>query len=763
MAKDLKVVGKNIERIDAMAKVTGEAIYTVDVRLNGMLHAKFLRSPHPHARIIKIDTSRAGKMAGVKAVVSHKDLIGSHLEEDILDDRVRFLGEAVAGVAAETEEIAREAVRLIQVEYQVLPALLSAEEAMKPGAVPLWSGGNICTESGPVGVNKGPSSHWKKGDPQKGFSEADYIIENAVETHVQFHACFEPHACVARWEPALRELTFWTSTQSIYKSREHLAGFLKIPMDRIHVICPYVGGGFGGKLGGNLKEHHMTVLLSVKTCRPVRFEPSREEESTTTALRHPAKFYYKVGGKKDGSISGIFLKCIRSGGPHTSLQMRFLDGSTDYVVPNYFNCPNVEYEGWSVYDNLPICAAYRGFGYFESGTALDQTIDMLAEKIGMDPIEFWRRNVPRAGYRIGREQGPLTTSGIEETVKRCAEAIHWKEKWHKPGQMKLADGRKHGIGIGHALGRTTLPPFIEPGGGLVKVGTDGKVQLLVGISDMGQGQATGLGQIAAEVLGLTMSDITVTWGDSIAPFTNFQAASSTTMMTGNAVKVAAENVKQQMFSLASPLLKVDPRDLDIGDGQIYVSSNPHIRISLAKIVSRPGIKTIIGHGRWSIYDKEASPRVPVVCIVEVAVDTETGKVEVIRMVQGTDCGRAISRTRVEGQLQGVLSGGIGFVLLEDRVMDESRGLIINGNFLDYKMVTAMDTHDVLEPCIIVEQPDPVGPFGARGMGEAVLSAAGPAILNAVYNAIGIRFRRTPVTPDAVLRALTGKGGGNEVI
>ena len=760
MSSEFKVLGKKTNRIDALAKVTGKAVFTVDVRLSGMLHAKFIRTPHAHARILNIDVSQAMKVAGVRAIFTHKDLMGFPLEENILDEKVRYVGEAVAGVAADNEEIASKAVRLIKVQYQALPAVLSAEAALKKGAPHIWPGGNICTEIKyhAVNVEKGPSLYWKKGDLQKGFSESDYVVENTVHTHVQFHACFEPHACVARWEPFSGELTLWTSTQSIFKCREHLANCLKMPMDNIHVISHYVGGGFGGKLGDNLKEHLMVVLMAKKTGRPVRYEPTREEESTTTALRHKGTFKYKVAGKKDGSITAISLNCIRSGGPHTSLQMRFLDGSTDYVAPTYFECPNIEYEGWSVFDNLPLCAAYRGFGYFESGTALDQTIDMLAEKMGMDRVEFWMKNVPKAGYRIGREQGPLTTIGIDEIVRKCAEIFRWKDKWHEPGKKVLPDGRKHGIGIGHAVGRATLPGFVEPGGALAKIGTDGTLHLLAGVTDIGQGQATGLAQIAAEAIGLTIDKVKVTWGDTIAPFTNFQAASATTMMTGNAVKLAVDSVKKQLFELAAPLLKVSPQDLASGDGYIFVSLNPQIRIPLSKVVSLPGVKTVVGHGRWHVLDKDAFPRAPMVSIVEVAVDTETGMVQVIRMVQGTDCGKVIGRSRVEGQMQGVLSGGLGFVLLEDQVMDEKRdGLIINGNFIDYKLMTSMDTAGIMEPNIIMENADPIGPFGARGMGEAVLSAAGPAILNAIYNAIGIRFNKTPVTPMEVLMALSSEG------
>ena len=471
-------------------------------------------------------------------------------------------------------------------------------------------------------------------------------------------------------------------------------------------------------------------------------------------MRHAARFSYEMGANKDGIITSIVMKALRSGGAHTSLQMNFLLGSTEYVAPTYLRSDNVKYEGISLYTTLPLCAAYRGFGYFEGGIGFMQAVDMLAEKLNMDPLEFLLKNVPRKGDPVSTDQGPLTTAGIKETIEACAEEIRWKEKWHKPGTKRLPDGRMHGIAVAHAMGRATLPNFVTTGNAVVQIKKDGSVRVFAGISDIGQGQATGLKQIAAEAVGVPFDSVTVTWGDTVAPHTGDQVASSTTMMTGNAVQRAGFDAKNKLLQAASKVLKKNPDELDIKKGFIICATDPEVHMPVASAVQLPGVKVVTGVGTWSITDEEASPRAMVACAVEVAVDTETGKIDVLNMVQGTDCGRAISRSRIEGQLDAVLSGGVGYVFMEDYAMDKGfDGRTLNINLYDYRMPTALDTVGVLRPGIIKEFPDDYGPFGARGMGEATLSACAPALLNAVYNAIGIRFDKTPLTPDRVLAAL----------
>lgn len=749
----MNIVGKNVERLDARAKATGAARFTVDIREVGMLNVKFLRSPHAFAQVLAVDTSEAEETPGVYAFVNHLDLVGRTTHHDILDDRIRFFGEAVVGVAAETEEEALEALEKVTVTYRVLPGVMDFESATKKDAPRVWPGGNVASWRGAKPIEQGSSIRWEKGKTEEAIANADHKVLVTVHTHTQFHGALEPHACTASWDPGMQMLRMNISSQGVYGNQEDIASSLHLKLDQVQVTAGFVGGGFGSKAHNTCKEYLMSALLAQRSGRPVRYEPDRSEECIT-ALRHEATFSYELAANSDGIVQGIKMTACRVGGAHTSLQMNFLLGSTEYIAPTYLRSPNVCYEGWSVYTNMPLCAAYRGFGYFEGGIGFAEAVDMLAEKIGMDPVEFLLKNVPVKGDPVSTDQGPLTTAGIRETISACADAIGWKEKYHAPGARKLPDGRYHGIALCHAMGRATLPNFVTSGNATVQIKQDGSARVFAGISDIGQGQATALKQIAAEATGLPFDAVSVTWGDTVAPHTGDQVASSTTMMTGNAVKLAGDDARRQMLEIASRLLKEPAENLHIENGIISVTGDPDRSVTASQVVKAPGVKVITGNGKWSITDQIASPRSLVVTACEVAVDPETGKIQLLNMVQGTDCGRAICKSRVEGQMDGVLSGGVGYVLTEDCAIDyKDNGRILNLNLYDYKMPTAPDCVNILQPGIIMEFPDEVGPFGARGMGEATLSASAPAILNAVYNAIGIRFEATPLTCDKVLDAI----------
>ena len=756
MVMGFDVIGKKVERLDSKAKVTGEAKFTVDKKLTGGLYAKFMRSPYAHARVVEIDTDEALKEEGVVCAVTQFDLKGRRLHNDYLDDVIRHMGEAVVGICAETEQQAEEALEKLLITYEPLPEYLGYDEVNTSSAEPIWGEGNLCTWRGPRKVSEGNSLTWEKGDTAKALNEAYAKASCVIETHAQFHGCLEPHACIADWDSGLSILNMTISSQGVFDDQENLAWALGLKYDQVQVKTGFVGGGFGSKCHNTCKEYLFAALMSMKCGHPVSYTPTRAEECIT-AMRHAARFSYEMAANEDGVITSIVMKALRSGGAHTSLQMNFLLGSTEYVAPTYLRSDNVRYEGISLYTTLPLCAAYRGFGYFEGGIGFFQCVDMLAEKLSMDPLEFLLKNVPVKGDPVSTDQGPLTTAGIRETIQACADEIGWKEKWHKPATKRLPDGRMHGIAVAHAMGRATLPNFVTTGNAVVQIKKDGSVRVFAGISDMGQGQATGLKQIAAEAVGVPFEDVTVTWGDSVAPHTGDQVASSTTMMTGNAVMLAGFDAKAKLLKAAAPVLKKSEEELDIRNGFIVCANDSEVNMPVATAVQLPGVKVVTGVGQWSITDEEASPRAMVACVVEVAVDTETGKIDVIDMVQGTDCGRAISHSRIEGQLDAVMSGGVGFCLTEDYEIDKNfNGRILNVNLYDYKMPTALDTVGVLRPGIIKEFPDDVGPFGARGMGEATLSASAPAILNAVYNAIGIRFDKTPLTPDRVLAELKAR-------
>jgi CO/xanthine dehydrogenase Mo-binding subunit len=757
MSENLRVVNKNVHRVDAAAKVTGSARYTVDMKLPSMLHCRMVRSPHPFARVKAIDVTAAESLPGVMGIVTHLDLVKANVrvQQEKLDGCVRFTGEPVVAVAAETERKAEEAARRVKVEYEILKPVRNMDEAMDPNGPRVWPGGNGLTRQGPAPVTGPALALWNKGDVKKGLEEADASVDVDVITGGQAHVAFEPHAVLASWDRGRRELNLWISTQQIHEDQYSLAQALGINAEQVHVNCTYCGGAYGGKLE-TFKEAFLVSFLSRKTARPVRFVQSREEEAATTACRLPARFKWRLGARKDGKLTTIHVKNLTPCGPFASRNASFIMGRTDFVAPSYFTSENCGYEGRGVYTNNMPTAAYRGFGYFESATALGIAVDSLCEKLEMDPYAFHMMNMPDYGSKIGVEQGLFTVKGLKEALTACVNEAGWKEKRHKPGKNILPDGRLHGIGLGFGMGRTCLPEGFGSGGAMIKIGSDGKAKVFAGISDMGQGQATGCAQIAAEALGMNMEDVAIIWGDTIAPKTNFQAASATTMMTGNAVKEAGEEVRKKAWNGAAKVLRVSPEDLTLKDG-VFESKSTGKKISYSALVR--GFMNLYGTGNWYNSLSQYYPRAPMFTVIEVAVDPETGLVEITNLVQATDCGRAVSRSRVEGQMQGVLSGGVGFLLVEGVSIDESRMRILNANMSDYKIFTSLDPHIEVMKTIIVEKPDEIGPFGARGMGEAVHSASGAALANAVYNAIGVRMYETPFSPGKILAALGSVKGG----
>lgn len=754
MSEELNVVNHNVRRVDSVAKVTGSARYASDIKLAGMLHTRMVRSPYPFARVKSIDTSRAAALEGVAGFSTHLDLVRAHVHfnYETLDDKMRYVGDPVVAVAAETEHLAEAAAALIKVEYEVLKPIRNMDEAMDPNGPTVWPGGNSLTQfRGAAAVTKPPHVLWSKGNMEKGLALADAVVDINVTSGAQFHVALEPHAMVAHWDRARQQLEIWLSTQQIHEAQTHLSLALGVPAEQVHVMCAFCGGGFGGKLE-TPKEAFMVSFLSRSVGRPVRYVPDREEEAVTQAMRLPARFNWKLGAKKNGKLTAISVKNLSPCGPFMALNPIFIFGRTEFVAPAYFLSDNCAIEGRGVYTNNVPTAAFRGFGYFESGTAMGIAVDCLCEKLGVDTYDFHMMNMPEYYSRIGVEQGRCTVKGLRKALTACATEAGWKEKYHKPASRHLPDGRLHGIGLGFGMGRASVPTGY--GGAMIKIGTDGKAKLFAGVSDMGQGQATGCAQIAAESLGMKIEDVNVLWGDTLAPKTNYQAASATTIMTGNAVKAAGDDIRNKAMAQAARVLGVKPEEVQLQSGTFTAPNGK--KTSYAELVQR--FAPLIGTGNYKADLTNLYPRAPMFNVIEVAVDDGTGLVEILNLVQSCDCGRALSRSRVEGQMHGVLSGGIGFVLLEHCSLDEKRMRIANYNMSDYKIYTALDPNIDVMKTIIIEEPDEVGPYGARGMGEAVNSAAGPALANAVYNAIGTRIYEFPFTPNRILAALKqGKG------
>jgi 4-hydroxybenzoyl-CoA reductase subunit alpha len=756
--QEYSIIGKDMPRLDATVKVTGEAKFTDDIILSRMLYGKILRSPYPHARILNIDTSKAEKLLGVKAVITGKDTLGIKFsilvtpeiraDQDALAmDKVRYIGDEVAVVAAIDEDIAEEALDLIEVEYEKLPALFDPIEAMKPGAPKIHD----------VENNLGSKIFWDFGDIEKGFKEADYIREDDFITNTVTHCPMEPHTALANFDQS-GKVTIWTPTQTPFNTHLKLAMVLGMPVNQVRVIVPFVGGGFGGK-SELLETEICSALLSKKTGRPVRISYTRSEVFISTRQRHPMTLHIKTGVKKDGTLVAKYCKNIADTGAYNSTGPVALFLSGAFLVSTY-RIPNVRFEGYSVYTNKPIRGAMRGHGCVQVRFADDSQMDMIAEDLGLDLIEIRLKNSLKTGDILPNEF-KVTSCGIKECIEKASENIGWKEKWAKKS------GRNGvGIGCGSFLSGVTIPPYTSAAA-IVKLHEDGGISLITGASDVGQGSSTVLAQIAAEELGIPFNKVRVISADTeITPIDPGSFSSRVTFVTGNAVRLAVNEVKKQLFEIVAKQLEANIDDLEAKEGMIYVKGSPRKSMSFQETFMISLLEKgnpIMGKGYYTppnttFPNPETGKGNPTgaysFCahVAEVEIDKDTGFVKVSRFVVGHDCGRALNPQQVQGQLEGSVLMGEGQALFEDIIMEE--GQILNPSFLDYKFPLSLDTPNI--KVISVETIDPEGPFGAKEAGEGNLVPTPAAIVNAVYNAIGVRIKELPITPEKILKALEKK-------
>jgi xanthine dehydrogenase molybdenum-binding subunit len=770
----MSVVGHRVARPDAYDKVTGGKGFPVNVQLPGMLHAKMLRSPYPHARILHIDTSRAEKLPGVKAVLTPADVpnikfhpvffsptLAATMVRDmlILSDTVRFAGEPVAAVAATRAEIAEEAAELIQVEYERLPAVFDPEEAVGPGAPQLY-------EHAPNNIVMNPSFSF--GDLERGFAEADHIFENTYQTQ-RVHTCYmEPRVCVVDSD-ARGNLTVWSSTQSIFGLREKLAFALGLPVSKVKVVRPpYIGGGFGGKLDMGFIEP-ICALLSRKTGRPVRIEHTRYEDFITTA-RNPIKMYLKTVVKKDGTFAARHARSVLDTGAHAThgAVVLMVHGMYGFLLP--YRCANQKWEGQTVYTNNIIGGGFRGYGAPQAAFAVESQIDEICEKLNFDPIEFRLKNIHRE-----MEQHPfdpsftLSTYRLQECLEKGAEQFGWAKR--RPAAA--GDGtKKKGIGLAcqplWVSGCLGFPDIYEHSGAILKLNVDGTADVSMATIDLGSGQTTVLSQIAAEELGVPMEAVRFTYADTeTVPFDAPSHASRVTYSAGNAVKVAAGSVKKRLLELAGAALKAAPDSLEISAGRVRVKDSPDKGMTISDVVkmAESPYVTMVPDGmqKSNLQEKgtlvgisslapSSNPSPASAEFVEVEVDTETGEVKVLRVVFAHDIGRVINPAGAEGQVEGGFQQGLGFALMENLVFDQTSGACLAGDFLNYKMPTALEMPSEIKS-IFIESEEPTGPFGAKSLSEPCLIVPAPAIANAIYNAIGVRIRELPITPEKILAAL----------
>jgi CO/xanthine dehydrogenase Mo-binding subunit len=736
MAKEYRIIGKRVERVDAFERLTGEAKYAADIYLPGMLYVKMLRSPHPHAKVIRIDLSRAQALPGVKAILTPRDVpdfaiakraTPPFIPKPILATTARYAGDEILAVAAVDEETAENALDLIDVEYEILPFVLDAEEAVKPGAPKIYPEGNAVQD---------PADTLNRGDVEEGFKQADVIVAEAYKTHLIQHTTMEPRVTVANWTG--KKLTIWDSHKSPFRLRNDIAQALNLRVNQVRLLTYYIGGDFGDKASLE-RQHLIAALLAKKTNRPVKIEFTREENYLSAHHRYPTTWSLKYGAKKDGTLTAIQVKLYADMGAYHSIDGA---GASIEVAKWVYRCPNVKLEGFNVFTNKPEGGYMRCVGHPAGMFPQEVHMDRLAEKLGMDPVEFRLKNHARKEDGDQDRRVPFASIGLEECARLGAEKIGWQANWRKPGTSP--GPVKKGLGVAfHACRHGGIS---SPMSAIIKLDPDGTVELLCGLNDTGGWQKTTMAMIAAEALGVPYDTVAVTTGDTdVTTDTGVPGGSRGTTSAGLAVMAAARDVKNQLLDLAAESLKKKKEDLDVVDGQIIVRGE-NIRASLREILAKSP-NPIVGRGSGRPPQNVALLTFAA-HFAEVAVDTLTGKVEVLRLIAAHDVGRAINLLGCENQIEGGAIMGMGFGLMERQYLDGQTGICLNPNMVDFKIPSILDV-PMIEP-IIVEPEDPYGPFGAKGVGEPPYSLPAPAIANAIYNAVGIRCNEIPINIRSIL-------------
>jgi 4-hydroxybenzoyl-CoA reductase subunit alpha len=763
-AAGLSVVGKRLPKPDAPAKATGRAVYTDDIVLPNMIYGKLLLSPVPHANITSVDTRKAEALRGVHAVMTGRDTPDitygtspARYDETVLaKDKVRFVGDVVAAVAAVDEETCYKALNLIDVEYEELPAVFDPHQAMKEGAPRLFD------HKYENNINTRVDHHF--GDVEKGLAEADHV---RTATFVGNRVCqnpMEPHCAIAEWDDH-GKVTLYTSTQVVHYVHHQLSRVLGIPLGRIRVVMHNTGGGFGAKAATNPLEI-VSILLSKKAGRPVKMRFSRAEMYFYGRGRHKQTIDLTIGVKQDGTITAVKQKAVLEGGAYSSFGVvtAYYAGS---MIPTLYKIHNYKYDGYRVNTNLPPCGAMRGHGCPHPRFAFESLLSMIADDIGMDPIEIRVKNAMEPETRTCND---LDVHSCE--FKACLERVREKSGWDdKKG--KLPRGRGIGIGCGGFVSGAGYPIYrsrFPHSNAMIKVAEDGsKAVLFSGEADIGQGADTVLAQMAAEAMGITLDRVDVVSADSDTTPLGFGAYSSrVTLMGGNASQMAGEEVKAQVLSAAAELLEVPKERLDARANKVFVKDDPEKAISWHEAATAFFGENgpLVGKGHYSPprglggkYKGAAVGTSPAysfsAAVCEVEVDMETGKVKVLNFWDAHDCGTAINPLAVEGQVEGAVVMGLSETLLENEVFD-SNGKIVNADLHNYLMATTMDSPVI--DCSLVDSYEPEGPFGAKEVGEGATLPVLGAIANAVADATGVRIYDLPITAEKVLSAVMGKRG-----
>lgn len=773
---EFSVVGKPLPRIDSWVKATGGAQYTADIVLPRMLHAKILRSPVAHAKIISIDTSKAEKLPGVISVISGKDIprqfygiVPKATDESALAfDKVRYVGDEVAAVAAVDEATAEEALDLIEVEYEELPAVFDPLKSMEPGAPAIH-------DENPNVINNVSATFRKEfGDIEKGFEEADYVREDTFYTQSIAHAPLETHAAIANWEHG-GKLTLWSNTQIPFYLKRNLAKTLELDESKVRIIKPYVGGGFGGKLDMFSKDF-VAAFFAIKTGRPVKVVYDREESLTCTRARHPAVIKLKTGVKKDGSFTAQNFQVVVDGGAYNSTAPLIITLSGYFAMLPY-KVPNLVFDASHVYTNKQANGALRGHGVVQVRFAAEVQMDKIAEELGIDPAEFRLKNAIQPGEPHPAKM-TIRSCGLSEAIVKSADLANWKEV--KKSKEVVKGEVYRGVGMGCSGFPSGVNNMSHIGAGaVVKIERDGAITLLSGAADIGQGAESVIAQIAAEELGVELEDVRVTAADTeLTPHDSGTFGSGVTFRAGNAALRAARAAKNKIFKAVADELEVSPEDLVAEHRRIYVKGSPDKGMSFKKALKAVQYADdpfpVIGRGFFHPPAEEPTTLKDAdgdisgaysfgAQVAEVEVNKLTGEVKVVRISTSDDSGYPINPLAVDGQIEGAVSCGMGQAIYEDFAWDPKTGQAMASTFMDYKLMTSADTPEMPIDHVITN--DPIGPFGAKEAGEGATLFTAPAIVNAIYDAVGVWIQDLPVTPAKVLKALEEKEklqqGGNE--
>jgi CO/xanthine dehydrogenase Mo-binding subunit len=764
-------VGQSVHKIDALSLALGADQFTDDFQSGHLLHCELLYAPVAHAEIVEIDTRAAEKIDGVVDILHYQNVprvlhttAGQGFPEPspydnvLFDHRVRFVGDRVALVAAESEGAAREALGRIQVEYKEFEPIFDMDRALIPSASRI----HVDDEHAKIPVKYKPENNLVAeveigfGNMEEGFQSADFIEEHSYQTQYASHCAIEPHSVLGLLEERGR-LVLISSTQVPFHARRIISRVLDIPIAKIRVIKPRIGGGFGGKQEVFLEP--LIALVTWRNRRSAKITLSRKEVFISTRTRHPMKIRLKTGVKKDGTITALQMDGLLNSGAYGTHGLTVLSNVGAKVLPLFNKIDHIRFHGRTVYTNLPVGGAYRGYGATQGYFAFNQQIDIIARRTGQDILQFIKKYHIREGETSGvfKALGE-GKEGVRQTIKSCkldecidrgASAIDWYTKRGK----KLESGRDRvtGMGVGVAMQGSGIP-LIDMGSASMKMNEDGSFNLFVGATDIGTGSDTILAQIAAEVLEIPVEKIIVLSSDTdLTPFDTGAYASSTTYISGGAVAKCARDLVRQIIKAASGMFEKEDANLELRGGMV-------VDVSTGKTLSFEDIalNTMYNRDQFQIQAQAShtageSPPPFIAQFAEVVVDRKTGRVDVVKFVSAIDCGQPINPRLAEGQVEGATVNGISFALCEDYSFD-SKGRMLNPRFWNYKIYTAPDIPQL--QTIIVNSYEETGPFGAKSVGEIAINGPAPAIANAVYDAVGVRLYSLPITPEKVWNKMT---------